>query len=122
MPAGEDLEGANKMDSLEHTGVTVSQNGVLKSATDQKEYDFLDLRNGLQVLLISDPNAEKAAAAMSVGVGHFQDPEDVPGLAHFCEHMLFLGTEKYPDENDYSAYLNTNGGSSNAFTSAEETV
>lgn len=35
--------------------------------------------------------------------------------------MLFLGTEKYPDENEYSNYLNTNGGSSNAFTSAENT-
>ena len=22
------------------------------------------------------------------------DPEKLPGLAHFCEHMLFLGTEK----------------------------
>jgi len=22
------------------------------------------------------------------------DPDDLPGLAHFCEHMLFLGTEK----------------------------
>lgn len=28
------------------------------------------------------------------------------GLAHFCEHMLFLGTEKYPEENEYSKYLN----------------
>lgn len=35
--------------------------------------------------------------------------------------MLFLGTEKYPDENEYSNYLNTNGGFSNAFTSAENT-
>jgi insulysin len=35
--------------------------------------------------------------------------------------MLFLGTEKYPNENEYSDYLNTNGGMSNAFTSAENT-
>lgn len=26
-------------------------------------------------------------------------PDDLPGLAHFCEHLLFLGTDKYPDEN-----------------------
>lgn len=31
--------------------------------------------------------------------GYFSDPEDVPGLAHFCEHMLFLGTEPFPEEN-----------------------
>lgn len=44
------------------------------------------------------------------------DPENLPGLAHFCEHMLFLGTEKYPDENAYSTYLSQNGGHSNAAT------
>lgn len=54
---------------------------------------------------------------MSVRVGHFSDPWEVPGLAHFCEHMLFLGTEKYPDENSYNSFLSQHGGGSNAFTS-----
>ena len=40
-----------------------------------------------------------------VGVGHFSDPEEIPGLAHFCEHMLFLGTEKYPDEGSYQVLM-----------------
>lgn len=44
------------------------------------------------------------------------DPQEIPGLAHFCEHMLFLGTEKFPDENGYSSFLSKNGGSSNAAT------
>ena len=26
--------------------------------------------------------------------GHMSDPVDIPGLAHFCEHMVFLGSEK----------------------------
>ncbi len=34
-------------------------------------------------------------AAMNVHVGHFSDPENIPGIAHFCEHMLFLGSSKY---------------------------
>lgn len=46
---------------------------------------------------------------MSVGVGSLHDG-DVEGLAHFCEHMLFLGTEKYPDEQAYSKYLNVRRG------------
>ena len=37
------------------------------------------------------------------------------------QHMLFLGTEKYPDENSYSAYLNKHGGWSNAYTASEDT-
>lgn len=44
-----------------------------------------------KVMVISDPNATKAAAAMSVDVGAGSDPADLPGLAHFLEHMLFLG-------------------------------
>ena len=27
-------------------------------------------------------------------IGYLSDPDDIPGMAHFCEHMLFLGTEK----------------------------
>lgn len=49
------------------------------------------------------------------------DPKELPGLAHFCEHMLFLGTEKYPLENEYSKYLSEHGGSSNASTSSDHT-
>jgi len=46
---------------------------------------------------------------------------ELPGLAHFLEHMLFMGTEKYPEENDYSKFLAENGGSSNAYTSSDHT-
>ena len=54
-------------------------------------------------------------------VGSYSDPEDIPGLAHFLEHMLFMGTEKYPDENEYSKFLSEHGGGSNAYTSDELT-
>ncbi len=49
--------------------------------------------------------------------GSLEDPEDLAGLAHFCEHMLFLGTEKYPSENEYQSFLQQHSGSSNAYTS-----
>lgn len=53
--------------------------------------------------------------------GFLSDPDNIPGLAHFCEHMLFLGTEKYPDENDYNKFLSEHGGSSNASTTTDHT-
>ncbi|CAN0075079.1 unnamed protein product, partial [Hapterophycus canaliculatus] len=70
-----------------------------------------------QVILVSDPDTKISAAAMDVHVGYFSDPDDLPGLAHFCEHLLFLGTDKYPDEASYDAHLKLHGGSSNAYTS-----
>lgn len=58
---------------------------------------------------------------MDVNVGYSSDPDTLPGLAHFLEHMLFLGTEKYPDEGYYQAFLQERGGSSNAYTDFEHT-
>jgi insulysin len=58
---------------------------------------------------------------MDVGMGHYGDPNNAPGLAHFLEHMLFLGTKKYPKEDAYDSYLSTYGGSANAYTDNENT-
>jgi hypothetical protein len=60
--------------------------------------------------------SKRAAAAMAVGVGSFSDPAGLQGLSHYLEHMLFMGSEKFPDENDYDAFLSKHGGSSNAYT------
>ncbi|CAG2179175.1 unnamed protein product, partial [Oppiella nova] len=88
---------------------------------DKREYKGLVLRNGLKVLLISDVEADKSAAALDVAVGSMSDPREVQGLAHFLEHMLFLGTGKYPVENDYHKYIASNGGSCNAYTAETHT-
>jgi insulysin len=74
---------------------------IMKPPLDDRDYVTYVLGNGLRVLLCSDPSSNEAAAAMDVHVGACSDPDDVPGLAHFCEHMLFLGTEKYPVEDSF---------------------
>jgi len=96
---------------------------VIKPPLDDADYVAYTLDNGLRVLLCSDPyQSNEAAAAMDVHVGACSDPDTVPGLAHFTEHMLFLGTKKYPQESSFEAFLATNGGTSNAFTDSENTV
>ena len=74
------------------------------------------LSNHLEAYLISDPDAEKSATALCVGVGSWDNPDDAPGLAHFLEHMLFLGTEEFPEEDSYSKFVRDHGGRSNAYT------
>ena len=51
----------------------------------------------------------------------FCDPNYAQGMAHYLEHMLFMGSEKYPSENEYDSFLSQNGGSSNAYTDCEVT-
>ncbi len=88
---------------------------------DKRTFRTFKLDNELQVLLISDPELNKSAAAMCVSAGSMQDPPDKLGVAHYLEHLLFLGTKKYPDPNSYSKYLQANQGYSNAYTAREYT-
>lgn len=92
------------------------------SPNDNKHYRYITLPNALRVLLINDPQAHRAAAALSVNVGHFHDPVDRQGLAHFLEHMLFLGTESYPVIGDFQRFISQHGGHNNAWTGTENTT
>ena len=94
---------------------------IERSPADPRAYRAIALANGLEALLVSDPEADKAAAALDVNVGSANDPEERPGLAHFFEHMLFLGTERYPDPGEYDRFITEHGGFSNARTSFAHT-
>ena len=92
----------------------------------------MTLSSGLEILLVSTEKlvqskkqpleSAKAAAAMCVQVGSFADPVEAEGLAHFLEHMVFMGSSKFPSENQYDQYISSHGGSCNAYTEGEHTV
>ncbi len=100
---------------------TAQPTEIIKSPNDKRDYAYSELENGLKLLVISDPTAQRAAAAVDVNVGSSAEPDTFPGLAHFLEHMLFLGTDKYPDPDDYINYISDHGGHHNAFTAFEHT-
>ena len=101
--------------------VPTSPQQPVKSANDSYEYRLVTLPNKMEVLLISNPKTVKAAASLDIAVGSGDNPEGRGGLAHFLEHMLFLGTDKYPDPAEYEEYITEHGGTRNAFTSFENT-
>ncbi|XP_069175846.1 nardilysin-like [Procambarus clarkii] len=70
----------------------------------------------------TDSTKYLAAASLSVGVGSFEDPAEIPGLMHFLEHMVFMGSEKYPKENAFDYYIKKHGGHDNAHTDMEHTT
>jgi insulysin len=94
---------------------------IKTSKSDKRLYKHITLPNKLQVILISDAEADKSAAALDVHVGAAFDPKPLYGTAHFLEHMLFMGTEKYPSENEYTEFIKNNGGMNNAYTSLTNT-
>ena len=72
----------------------------VKSSGDERSYRYLVLPNGLQVLLVHDAETDKASAAMDVGVGSWSDPNELPGLAHFLEHMVSAPHSQLPLHSD----------------------
>jgi len=96
--------------------------GSLAQAQEsQRTYRKFKLDNGIKVVLVSDPGVNISAASMDISIGSLANSKERQGMAHFLEHMLFLGTKKYPELNAYGAYLKARGGYSNAFTAQDHT-
>lgn len=111
----------SQQQTTEVSSLPDAQSVIVKSPMDTREYSSIVLANQLEVVLVSDPSIEKSAAALSVKVGSFQEPKEFGGLAHYLEHMLFLGTKSYPDVGDYSEFVSRNGGTQNAYTQLDHT-
>jgi insulysin len=95
---------------------------ILNPCLAERKSIKIRLENGLEAYLVSDPKAEQSAAALSVTSGSWHDPAEYPGMAHFLEHMLFLGTAAYPREDEYTQFITDHGGSFNAATYPDHTV
>ncbi len=95
---------------------------IIKSPNDQRAYEYFVLDNGMKALVISDPETDKSAAALDVHVGHMSDHKDRQGMAHYLEHMLFLGTAKYPKVGEYGEFIKKHGGGNNAGTGQQHTT
>lgn len=95
--------------------------GIIKSLNDKRDYAFATLPNGLKLLVISDKDVQRSAVSVDVKVGSGNDPKAFPGLAHFLEHMLFLGTDKNPTPDAFMQYITQHGGHNNAFTALHNT-
>ncbi|MBA3816678.1 MAG: insulinase family protein [Parachlamydiaceae bacterium] len=95
---------------------------ILSPTFGERQKLKLKLSNGLEVYLASDPQGSQSSAALVVKAGSWQDPPAYPGIAHFLEHMLFLGTKKYPNESEFDGFVAEHDGQTNAFTSTDFTA
>lgn len=56
---------------------------------------FYTLKNGLTVILSVNKTEPRIAVRIPVRTGSNNDPKDHTGLAHYLEHMVFKGTDKF---------------------------
>lgn len=106
-------------DKKNASGDSLTTHIIRQSPNDKRHYHFITLPNGLKTLLIHQADAEKSAVALTINAGHFDDPTDKQGLAHFLEHMLFLGSANYPQAGELQNFISQHSGSNNAWTGTE---
>ena len=106
---------------IKHSKKHLSDNDMLAPASEEYQFKGVTLENGMQIFLVSDPAAVLAGVAIEVKVGSYSDPDYMPGLAHFIEHTIVMGSKNYPGTNDFYDFIAENGGISNAFTTGEVT-
>ena len=90
--------------------------------TETRKFYSNELDNKLKYTIIQDTNIQNTVVCVCIKAGSINNPNNYQGLAHFLEHMLFLGSKKYPKENYFDETLRCHGGSSNAYTALYETV
>ncbi|MEH0871556.1 pitrilysin [Serratia liquefaciens] len=95
---------------------------INKSDHDPRQYQAIKLTNGMTVLLVSDAQAPKSLAALALPVGSLEDPNSQLGLAHYLEHMVLMGSKRYPQPENLSEFLKKHGGSHNASTASYRTA
>lgn len=85
------------------------------------DYIKIILKNKMQIFIVNDQDSSISSAVMYVGVGSDDNPSDLDGLAHYLEHMLFMGSDMYPGSTYFQNQVSTHGGYTNAFTTNEST-
>jgi predicted Zn-dependent peptidase len=79
------------------------------------------LSNGLRVLTAPMPSAQSVSCFVMLAAGSRYETRETSGIAHFCEHMFFKGTERRPTARDIAGEVDAIGGEFNAFTGKEYT-
>ena len=95
---------------------------IRKSDHDPRSYQAITLNNGMTVLLVSDKDAPKSLAALTLPIGSLDDPNQQLGLAHYTEHMVLMGSKRYPQPDNLAEFLKKHGGSHNASTASYRTA
>ncbi len=79
------------------------------------------LDNGLKIIIKRDHRAPIVVSQVWYRVGSSYEYSGITGISHLLEHMMFKGTERYP-EGEFSAIVAQNGGEENAFTGSDYTA
>ena len=85
------------------------------------EYFVDTLPNGVRLVTVPLPHLHAAELVCYLAVGGRNETDEISGVSHFLEHMVFRGTEDYPTSTDIERAFEAIGGAVNASTDVETT-
>ena len=85
-------------------------------------FEFNVVGNGLSVVTSHMPNVRSVTICALVKTGSRYETSSNSGVSHLLEHMLFKGTQKFPDPRMISGGIERVGGGMNASTDQEITI
>jgi zinc protease len=91
------------------------------AASEKSNVTEVILDNGMKVLVKPDHRAPVVVAQVWYRIGSSYEPDGITGVSHVLEHMMFKGTEKYPN-GEFNRIIAENGGKDNAFTGRDYTA
>jgi len=95
---------------------------MIKPSVDNSDYELIKLKNGLEVIFNYDNQEVTSTVSLVVNTGYFNDPDEYQGLSHFLEHMIFMGSKKYPSTDLFHSLIAQYNGEYNGITSDENTI
>jgi insulysin len=96
-------------------------NGIYVPVNDNLNHRTITLKNKLRIFFVETKDSNISSATMYVGVGNIDNPRDIDGMAHYLEHMLFMGSDEYQGGTYFQNQVSNKGGSTNAYTSDDHT-
>lgn len=102
--------------------LTQKVDNIILPECEDRKYRALELKNGLTAFLVSDQETKTSGCCLTVYVGAMYSPKNLNGLAHFLEHMLFCGTKKYPNVDEYQKFIASHGGKKQGSTTRSTTT
>ncbi len=94
--------------------------GVARGKSDHSDYVHFCMENGINVILVHNIEGESEIVLLDIDAGAEYDK--YPGVAHFLEHLLFMGTKKYPGKSEYYDFILKCGGGRNGITTVDKTT
>ncbi len=94
---------------------------VTPALAQQAKVSTFTLNNGMEAVVIEDHRAPVVTHMVWYRVGAADEPAGKSGIAHFLEHLMFVGTDDIA-EGDFSRIIEGLGGNDNAFTSSDYTA